>query len=98
MGENERDLSWHEAFLCYVGKYAGNVFVNKGIITGLISQGYKPLEATLFGVYLHGKSGDIALEDYGYHSLLATHIIAFLGEDFKDLFKESEQHQETQNY
>ncbi len=77
---------------------AGSGDVLTGIITGLISQGYKPLEATLFGVYLHGKSGDIALEDYGYHSLLATHIIAYLGEAFKDLFKESEQHQETQNY
>ena len=76
---------------------AGSGDVLTGIITGLISQGYKPLEATLFGVYLHGKSGDIALEDYGYQSLLATHIIAYLGEAFKDLFKESEQHQETQN-
>ena len=43
---------------------AGSGDVLTGIITGLISQGYKPLEATLFGVYLHGKSGDIASVSY----------------------------------
>lgn len=73
---------------------AGSGDVLTGIITGLISQGYKPLDATIFGVYLHGKSGDIALEDYGYHSLIATHIIDYLGEAFKDLFKQPEPPQE----
>lgn len=73
---------------------AGTGDVLTGIITGLISQGYKPLEATIFGVYLHGKSGDIALEDFGYHSLIAAHIIEYLGEAFKDLFKQPEQLQE----
>lgn len=69
---------------------AGSGDVLTGIITGLMSQGYKPLEATIFGVYLHGKSGDIALEDFGYHSLMASHIIEYLGEAFKDLFKQPE--------
>ncbi|WP_308993789.1 NAD(P)H-hydrate dehydratase [Mariniflexile litorale] len=72
---------------------AGSGDVLTGIITGLISQGYHPLNASVFGVYLHGKSGDIAIEDYGYQSLIASHIIDYLGEAYKDLFKQPEQPQ-----
>lgn len=57
-----------------------------GIITGLICQGYEPLIATLFAVYLHGKSADIAVEDYGYQSLRASHVVDYLGQAFLDLF------------
>ncbi|AJR04200.1 bifunctional ADP-dependent NAD(P)H-hydrate dehydratase/NAD(P)H-hydrate epimerase [Siansivirga zeaxanthinifaciens] len=70
---------------------AGTGDVLTGIITGLISQSYEPLTAAIFGVYLHGKSADIAVEDYGYQSLIASHIIDYLGEAFKDLFKQPEQ-------
>lgn len=70
---------------------AGSGDVLTGIITGLISQGYSPLIATVFGVYLHGKSADIAVEDYGYQSLIASHIIEYLGTAYLDLFKEPEQ-------
>ena len=75
---------------------AGSGDVLTGIITGLIAQRYNLLEATIFGVYLHGKSGDIAIEDYGYHSLTASHIIDYLGEAFKDLFKQPEPPQEQE--
>jgi hydroxyethylthiazole kinase-like uncharacterized protein yjeF len=70
---------------------AGSGDVLTGVITGLIAQGYEPLSATLFGVYLHGKSADISLEDYGYQSLIASHIIETLGEAYIDLFKQPEQ-------
>lgn len=70
---------------------AGSGDVLTGIITGLISQGYSHLSATIFGVYLHGKSADIAIEDFGYQSLIASHIIEYLGKAFIDLFKQSEQ-------
>ncbi|WP_445735588.1 NAD(P)H-hydrate dehydratase [Mariniflexile sp.] len=70
---------------------AGSGDVLTGIITGLISQGYSPLNAGIFGVYLHGKSADIAVEDYGYQSLIASHVIDYLGEAYKDLFKQPEQ-------
>ena len=75
---------------------AGSGDVLTGIISGLIAQGYEPLAATIFGVYLHGKSADIALEDYGYQSLIASHIIETLGEAYIDLFKQPEQPQEQQ--
>lgn len=75
---------------------AGSGDVLTGIITGLISQGYNPLSATIFGVYLHGKSADIAVEDFGYQSLIASHIIKYLGEAYIDLFKEPEPPQEAE--
>jgi len=69
---------------------AGSGDVLTGIITGLISQGYEPIVASIFGVYLHGRSADIAVEFLGYQSLLASHIIDYLGEAYIDLFKQPE--------
>ena len=69
---------------------AGSGDVLTGIITGLISQGYNPLVAAIFGVYLHGKAADIAVQDYGYQSLIASHVVEYLGAAFLDLFKQPE--------
>ena len=76
---------------------AGSGDVLTGIITGLISQGYEPVLAAIFGVYLHGRSADIAVENFGYQSLLASHIIEYLGEAYIDLFKQPEQQQAINN-
>lgn len=70
---------------------AGSGDVLTGIIAGLISQGYHPLVAAIFGVYLHGRAADIAIGDFGYQSLIASHVIEYLGEAFIDLFKQPEQ-------
>lgn len=70
---------------------AGSGDVLTGIISGLIAQAYKPLQATIFGVYLHGRSADIAVEDYSYQSLTASRITDTLGEAFLDLFKQPEE-------
>ncbi len=75
---------------------AGTGDVLTGIITGIIAQGYDPLQATLFGVYLHGRSADIAIEDLGYQSLIASHVIEALGKAFIDLFKQPDQPQVEQ--
>jgi hydroxyethylthiazole kinase-like uncharacterized protein yjeF len=66
---------------------AGSGDALTGIICGLIAQGYEPLKATLFGVYLHGKAGDIALEETGYQALTASKLIEGLGRAYIDLFK-----------
>jgi len=58
-----------------------------GIITGLIAQGYEPLQAAIFGVYLHGRAGDIAVEKTGYQALTASAVIEGIGSAFLDLFK-----------
>ncbi|WP_047547639.1 bifunctional ADP-dependent NAD(P)H-hydrate dehydratase/NAD(P)H-hydrate epimerase [Psychroserpens sp. Hel_I_66] len=72
---------------------AGTGDVLTGVITGLISQGYEALSAAVFGIYLHGKAADLAIEDLGYQSLIASHIIEALGEAYVDLFKQPEQPQ-----
>lgn len=69
---------------------AGSGDVLTGIVSGLIAQGYASLAATIFGVYLHGRAADIALEDCGYQSLIASHIIETIGEAYLDLFKQPE--------
>jgi len=69
---------------------AGSGDVLTGIITGLIAQGYKPLEACIFGVYLHGKSADIAVMSKGYQSLIASHVIENLGKAYLDLFEQTD--------
>jgi len=64
---------------------AGSGDVLTGIITGLISQGYQPLDAAIFGVYLHGSAGDFAMENLGYQALIASDIIACMGKAYLNL-------------
>ncbi|WP_311195953.1 NAD(P)H-hydrate dehydratase [Antarcticibacterium sp. 1MA-6-2] len=64
---------------------AGDVLA--GIITGLISQKYEPLIAAVFGTYLHGRAGDLAAASMGFESMVAGDLTRFLGEAYKDLFK-----------
>lgn len=75
---------------------AGTGDVLTGMIAGLLAQHYEPLAATIFAVYLHGRAADIALEDYGYQSLIASHIIETLGDAYIDLFQQPEQPQERE--
>ncbi len=70
---------------------AGSGDVLTGIITGLKAQGYESLDAAIFGVYIHGKAGDIAVEKTGYQALTASDIIGSLGEAYLDLFMGPEQ-------
>ncbi|MBI3503083.1 MAG: NAD(P)H-hydrate dehydratase [Bacteroidetes bacterium] len=64
---------------------AGSGDVLTGIITGLLAQGYDSKQASVLGVYLHGLAGDIAAENLSEESLIARHIIEFLGEAFKKI-------------
>jgi hydroxyethylthiazole kinase-like uncharacterized protein yjeF len=65
---------------------AGSGDVLTGVITGLISQGYDPLTAAVFGVYLHGKAGDIAVNQHSYQGLIAGDIAQHIGAAYLDLF------------
>ncbi len=60
----------------------GSGDVLTGIITGLLAQGYSPLEAALLGVYLHGLAGDLAAQAHGYEALVAGDLADFLGKAF----------------
>ena len=56
-----------------------------GILTGLLAQGYEPLDAARLGVFLHGLSGDLAVPEIGMNSLKAGDIVNFLPEAFLKL-------------
>ena len=66
---------------------AGSGDVLAGVITGLISQGYETLIAAVFGVYLHGKAGDISAEKLSYQGMISGDIAKNIGAAFLDLFK-----------
>ena len=64
---------------------AGSGDVLTGILTGLLARGYKPQDACIVGVYLHGLAGDMAAQDLGEESLVASDIISYLPHAFKRL-------------
>lgn len=64
---------------------AGSGDVLTGIITALLARGYKHAEACLVAMYLHGLAGDIAAEELGLESLVASDIIRCLPKAFKRL-------------
>ncbi|MBK9012733.1 MAG: NAD(P)H-hydrate dehydratase [Saprospiraceae bacterium] len=63
----------------------GSGDVLTGILTGLLAQGYPPLEACQLGVFLHGLAGDLAMNDVEQEALLAGDITSHLGKAFKHL-------------
>jgi len=99
-GANSITIDGHKSYVNTTGNpgmaTAGSGDALTGIITGLVAQGYEPLKAAVFGVYLHGRAGDIALEQTGYQSLTASKIIQGLGMAFIDLFKMPEPSPEMQ--
>ena len=62
---------------------AGSGDVLTGIITALAGQGLNNFDAAVLGVYVHGIAGDIAAENFGQTSLIATDIIDALPEALK---------------
>ncbi|WP_016990517.1 NAD(P)H-hydrate dehydratase [Flavobacterium sp. ACAM 123] len=61
---------------------AGSGDVLTGIITSLVAQAYEPLDAAIFGVYLHGLTADIALPETGTQSFIASDIISNIGKAY----------------
>lgn len=64
---------------------AGSGDTLSGIIVGLLSQGYKPEEAAILGVYIHGLTADIGSKSLGYQAFIASDIIENLGKAFLSL-------------
>ena len=55
-----------------------------GMTAGLLAQHpKKPFEAVIAAVYLHGLAGDVAREDKGEQSLIATDLLDGLPEAFR---------------
>lgn len=64
----------------------GSGDVLTGILTGLLAQGYSPLESCLLGTFIHGRAGDIAAEKLGHEAMIAGDIIKNLGKSFLSLY------------
>jgi NAD(P)H-hydrate epimerase len=64
---------------------AGSGDVLTGILLGLLSQGYRPEEASVIGVYLHGLAGNLAAATLSEESLIAGDIIQMLGTAFRQM-------------
>ncbi len=68
---------------------AGSGDVLTGIITGLIAQQYTSFEAVILGVYLHGKTADLAMKTKVFETFTASDSIDFLSDAFIDLLKKN---------
>lgn len=64
---------------------AGSGDVLTGMLTGLIAQGYEPLIAARMGVYLHGKAGDLAAQQFAFEALTAGSILDNISQAFLHL-------------
>ncbi|MCU7616058.1 NAD(P)H-hydrate dehydratase [Chryseobacterium sp. PBS4-4] len=58
-----------------------------GIITSLLAQKYSPENASILGVWLHGKAADFAAKKFSKESMLPTDVIGELGNVFLYLNK-----------
>ena len=56
----------------------GSGDVLTGILTGLLAQKVDPSDVALLGMWLHGKAGDLAMEQEGVYGLLARHLLEYL--------------------
>lgn len=61
---------------------AGSGDVLTGIITALLARGYSEENAAKVGMYVHGLAGDIAAQEVGMESLIASDIIEHLPQAF----------------
>jgi ADP-dependent NAD(P)H-hydrate dehydratase len=80
-GENIYENTTGNAALATAG--SGDVLT--GMITSLLAQSYKAVDAAILGVYLHGLTADIALPETGYQSFIASSIIEHIGKAYLSL-------------
>jgi hydroxyethylthiazole kinase-like uncharacterized protein yjeF len=64
---------------------AGSGDVLTGILTGLLAQGYSPLETALIGMWLHGDAGDEAAIQFTQPGMIAGDIVHSLPQSFRKL-------------
>jgi len=64
---------------------AGSGDVLTGILAGLVAQNYTAFDACVLGVYLHGKTAELAMDDKVYETFTASDCIEYLSDAYKDL-------------
>ena len=65
----------------------GSGDVLTGLISGLLSQGYSPLDASLIGVWIHGLAGDFAKQKKNEITMTAMDLIDGFTEAFNESIK-----------
>ena len=65
----------------------GSGDVLAGMIASFVAQGMPPFDAAALGVYLHGKSGDLAAKNLTEHCVTAIDTIRFIPHAFKNYAK-----------
>ena len=63
----------------------GSGDVLTGLVTGLLAQGYEPIQAALMSVFIHGRSGDYAANKFSQTSMTASDVINCYSDVFKEL-------------
>ena len=58
-----------------------------GMITALLAQRLKPLEAAMAAVYLHGMAADLSLKEQSMESMIITDVIDHIGRSFDAVAK-----------
>ena len=64
---------------------AGSGDVLAGIISGFLGQGVSGFNAAKLGVYMHGLTAEIAVNELGIHSVLARDLCKFLPDSFQEV-------------
>jgi NAD(P)H-hydrate epimerase len=57
---------------------AGTGDVLTGMIGGLLAQGFRPEQAAIAAVYLHGLAGNMVMDEKGEYGLVATDLIEMI--------------------
>jgi len=65
----------------------GSGDVLTGIITGLLGQGYTPLESGILGVFIHGLAGDITKQEKGEIAMIPSDVIENIPNAFIQLLE-----------
>ena len=68
---------------------AGSGDVLTGIITGLIAQKYTAFQASILGVYLHGLTADVGMQNNTYETFIASDIIDNLANAYIEFLAKS---------
>ncbi len=66
---------------------AGSGDVLTGIITSFLAQGYLPEIASIMGVFIHGRAGELAEEEHGLYGVTAGDIAANVGRAIKSIIE-----------
>ncbi|MDX5428031.1 MAG: bifunctional ADP-dependent NAD(P)H-hydrate dehydratase/NAD(P)H-hydrate epimerase, partial [Bacteroidota bacterium] len=57
-----------------------------GMITSFMARGYEAIDAARLGVYIHGRAGEIAAENRGTESVVASDIIRAIPKAMMELY------------